>query len=187
MWKWFCYIRNYVWLRFFHVKTGKNLKIRGILNLGWKVNLEIGDNVTINSGWRGNPNPIKNEVITSLVTVYDGKIRIGNNVGMSNCCIYARERVEVEDDVYIGGGCTIFDTDFHPLKYEDRIIDDESKVLTSPVRICKGAFIGAGTYITKGVAIGERSVVGAGSVVTKSIPSDEVWAGNPARFIKRIE
>lgn len=53
------------------------------------------------------------------------------------------------------------------------------------VRIKKGAFIGAGSIITKPITIGENSIVGAGSVVTKNIPANEVWAGNPARFIKR--
>lgn len=53
------------------------------------------------------------------------------------------------------------------------------------VRIKKNAFIGTGTIITKPVTIGERAIVGAGSIVTKNIPDDEVWAGNPARFIRK--
>jgi len=35
------------------------------------------------------------------------------------------------------------------------------------------------------VTIGERTIVGAGSIVTKNIPDDEVWAGNPAKFIRK--
>ena len=58
---------------------------------------------------------------------------------------------------------------------------------TIPVVIKDGAFIGAHCIILKGVSIGEKSVVGAGSVVTKSIPDGEIWAGNPAKFIRRIE
>ena len=53
------------------------------------------------------------------------------------------------------------------------------------MRIKRNAFIGIGTIITKPVTIGERAIVGAGSIVTKNIPDDEVWAGNPARFIRK--
>ena len=35
--------------------------------------------------------------------------------------------------------------------------------------------------------IGKGSVVGAGSVVTKSVPDFTVVAGNPAKFIRKIE
>ena len=39
--------------------------------------------------------------------------------------------------------------------------------------------------IEKPVTIGENAVVGAGSVVTKDIPDGEIWAGTPAKFIKK--
>ena len=42
------------------------------------------------------------------------------------------------------------------------------------------------SQLVKEVSLGDNVVVGAGSVVTKSIPHDEVWAGNPAQFIKRL-
>ena len=32
--------------------------------------------------------------------------------------------------------------------------------------------------------LGSMGTIGAGSVVTKDIPPYQVWAGNPARFIK---
>ena len=56
----------------------------------------------------------------------------------------------------------------------------------APVVIEDNVFIGARCIILKGVTIGENSVVGAGSVVTKSIPANEIWAGNPAKFIRKI-
>lgn len=52
------------------------------------------------------------------------------------------------------------------------------------VHIREGAYLGMGTMVVKPVTIGENAIVGAGSIVTKDIPANEVWAGNPARFIK---
>lgn len=53
------------------------------------------------------------------------------------------------------------------------------------VKVCKGAYLGMGTMIVKPVTIGDGAIVGAGSIVTKDIPANEVWAGNPARFIRK--
>lgn len=79
----------------------------------------------------------------------------------------------------------IYDNDFHSISYTERINGDKN-IKAAPVIIQDGAFIGAHSIILKGVTIGARSVVGAGSVVAKSIPSDEVWAGNPAKFIRKL-
>lgn len=38
--------------------------------------------------------------------------------------------------------------------------------------------------ICSSVTIGKGAIIGAGSVVTKDIPPYQVWAGNPARYIK---
>ena len=53
------------------------------------------------------------------------------------------------------------------------------------VELCDNCFIDANTVICNAVRIGENAIVGAGSVVTKDIPDNEIWAGNPARFIKK--
>lgn len=52
------------------------------------------------------------------------------------------------------------------------------------VHIEDDAFIGVNTCICSSVTIGKGAIVGAGSVVTKDIPPYQVWAGNPARYIK---
>ncbi len=55
------------------------------------------------------------------------------------------------------------------------------------VKIGNGVFIGLNTLIVNSVVIGDNAVLGAGSVVTKDIPSGEVWAGVPAKFIKKVK
>jgi acetyltransferase-like isoleucine patch superfamily enzyme len=35
--------------------------------------------------------------------------------------------------------------------------------------------------------LGDGAVVGAGSIVTRSVPSHELWAGVPAKFIRRLK
>ena len=53
------------------------------------------------------------------------------------------------------------------------------------ITIGEHAFIGSGAIITGNVTIGKGAIIGAGSVVTRSVPDYQVWAGNPAKFIKQ--
>lgn len=66
------------------------------------------------------------------------------------------------------------DTSFYGIRYKK-----------GTVEFCKDCFVGANTVICNAVRIGKNSIVGAGSVVTKDIPDNEIWAGNPARFIRK--
>lgn len=58
--------------------------------------------------------------------------------------------------------------------------------IVKPVVIRDGSWIGVNTTILPGVTVGEGCVIAAGSVVTKDIPSNELWGGVPARFIKKL-
>lgn len=89
------------------------------------------------------------------------------------------------NNVLVGGGVQIFDNDFHPINYRER--QEAEKIKTNPVIVEDNVFIGANSIILKGVRIGKGSVIGAGSVVTKNVPANEVWAGNPARYVKTIK
>lgn len=51
----------------------------------------------------------------------------------------------------------------------------------------ENCFIGAYSILLPGCSIGRNSVIGAGSVVRGFVPDNEVWAGNPARFIMKTE
>jgi acetyltransferase-like isoleucine patch superfamily enzyme len=167
------------------VKRGKQLRINGRIYICGKGSIELANNVTINSSRRSNQ--IGGDTRTILNSSHRGKIRIGEGSGLSNCTIVARESVEIGKNVRIGGSCRIYDTDFHSLKYGDRIEQGDQDVLVRPVKVKDGAFIGAFSIILKGVTIGEHSIIGTGSVVTKDVPDHEIWAGNPARFIRRID
>ena len=52
------------------------------------------------------------------------------------------------------------------------------------IKIGNFVFIGARTIICSDVEIGDNSIIGAGSIVTKNVPPNQIWAGNPAKFIK---
>lgn len=122
-----------------------------------------------------------------IIAVGDnGHIRLGDRVGISNSCLRIYSDLIIENDVNIGGDCKIYDSDMHSVEYRHRLTYPDTHIKTSPICIKEGAWIGAHSIILKGVTIGARSVVGAGSVVTKDVPDDEVWAGNPAKFVKKI-
>lgn len=46
-------------------------------------------------------------------------------------------------------------------------------------------WLGTRTMVLAGVTIHTGAVIGAGSVVTKDVGAYEIWAGNPARFIRK--
>lgn len=46
-------------------------------------------------------------------------------------------------------------------------------------------WIGNCVLIKANVKVGDGAVIGMGSVVTKDIPPYEIWAGNPAKFIRK--
>ncbi|NDJ76699.1 MAG: acyltransferase [Chloroflexi bacterium] len=113
------------------------------------------------------------------------RLVIGRGFGMTGGTICAEESITIGDDVWVGGNCTITDTDFHPLDLATRLARPLDGA-TAPVSIEDGVFIGMQSLILKGVTIGAHSVIGAGSVVTRDIPSGVIAGGNPARVIRPL-
>ena len=168
-----------------NVSLGSKVVINGRLNLRPtdEGKIIIGDRVRINSG--KDYNVIGGDTRTNLVTVGKGKILIGSGTGISNSTLVAQTEIVIEENVKIGGSVKIYDTDFHSLKYSNRMSEPDPDIKTARVVIKKGAFIGAHSIILKGVTIGEHSVIGAGSVVARNIPNGEIWAGNPVKMIRK--
>ncbi len=179
-------IYNLMLIRKYRMVVGKNVIIGGRLFVkGTRGSISIGHNTIINSDKYAVPLGYQSQTI--FWTMNDGNIEIGANCGITNSTFCSSSRITLEDYVTIGGGVKFFDTDFHSINFEKRIdYENDDDRRTKPIKVKKGAFIGAGSIILKGVVIGEKSIVGAGSVVTQNIPDGEIWAGNPAKFIRKM-
>lgn len=177
-------IINKVVFKIRRIKYGVGMKSFGTIFVRKTGTITIGNDVMITSCRE--TNPIGGDVKTILYAKNGGRIQIGNRVGISNTSLIAMNSIVIEDNVMIGASCKLYDHDFHSISYEKRVASVDDDVQSKPILIKEGAFIGAHCIILKGVTIGRRSVVGAGSVVTKNIPDNEVWAGNPAKFIKKV-
>lgn len=108
----------------------------------------------------------------------ENDVVIGNNVTMK-CGVQLWDGSRVEDDVFIGPNVT-FTNDKYPRSKNEKWQLEKTKVK-------RGASIGAGAVVLCGIEIGEYAMIGAGSVVTKSVPAGELWMGNPARFVRKID
>lgn len=115
-----------------------------------------------------------------------GRLIIGENLGISGSTINATKEIIIGDNVTVGSGCLISDTDSHSLFKIDRRNNTYGNCISKPIHIGNDVFIGARSIILKGVTIGEGAVIGAGSVVVKDVPSNTIVAGNPARIVKKI-
>lgn len=174
----------------FYLKIMKiNIPMDSIRNINGKIFIRnrgtviIGNNVAINSNYVSNP--IGGNCFTSIYVKQGARLTIGDNTGISNTAIVCSREINIGKYVFIGGDCKIYDTDFHSLNFEKRNRLPDNDVRSGAVNIKYGAFIGTGAIILKGVTVGEKSIIGAGSVVACDIPDNEIWAGNPARFIRK--
>lgn len=57
-------------------------------------------------------------------------------------------------------------------------------LLRPPIAVEDEAWVAADAFVGPNVTVGRRAVVGARATVTRDVPADEIWAGNPARYIK---
>lgn len=106
----------------------------------------------------------------------ENNVKIGNNVTIKSG-VQIWDGITLEDNVFIGANVS-FTNDKYPRSKE--------YVSIIPTIIKQGASIGAGSTILCGITIGEKAMIGAGSVVTKDVPAGELWVGNPAKFVRKL-
>jgi len=145
-----------------------------------EVGLRIGSHVTL---WR-----------TSLAVEEHGLLEIGDYCYISNASLVCSERMSIGDRVFIAGGVTITDADFHPLAPAARLADTlalsprgdrrlRPKVESQPVVIEDDVWIGYNATILKGVCVGAGAVIAPGALVTRDVAPGTEVAGNPARLV----
>lgn len=135
----------------------------------------IGDDVN----FFGKVDIFSGRVFDKPSLIIHNRVDIGHNVAF-----IVNKEIVIEDDVNVASGVTFMDTDAHPRDVSERIADlpPRPEEIRS-VRICKNAWIGGGSYILKGVTIGEGAIIGVNSVVMTDIPAYSIAMGNPARVV----
>lgn len=148
------------------VLIGANVKISVFVNL---YGCSVGDNTRIGA----------------FVEIQKGAA-IGKNCKISSHTFIC-EGVTVQDNVFIGHNVTFINDKYPRATRADGSLQTEEDWSVVPTLVESGASIGSSVSILCGVTIGAGAMVGAGSVVTKDIPPGEIWAGNPARFVRKAD
>ena len=147
------------------VILGTDVKIFGLVNL---YGCTIGDRSKIGS----------------FVEIQKNAV-IGSDCKISSHTFIC-EGVHIADKVFVGHGVT-FVNDLYPEAVRaDGNMQTEADWKVVPTYVEERASIGSNSTILCGITIGQNAIIGAGSVVTKDVPSNQVWAGNPARFLRKI-
>jgi len=144
------------------------------------VGLRVGSHVTI---WRA-----------SLSVEKQAELWIGDYCYIANASLLCAERVTIGSYVFIAGGVTIADSDFHPLDPALRLADTVAlspigdrrirpPVRCKPVLIEDDVWIGFNATILKGVRVGAGAVIAPGSLVVEDVPPGAHVSGVPAMRI----
>lgn len=154
------------------LNIGKNTFI-GKISCEWPNKIHLGDKCNI-----------QDYVDFRISHPYDERnvITIGDSVFIGRCVEFnCQSQISVSKGCWISSNTTIVDI-FHEVDFNTLI--DSQPIKSMPIIIEEDVWIGTHSVILAGVVIGKGSIVGAGSIVNKSIPSGEIWAGCPAKFIR---
>jgi len=148
-----------------NVKLGKDVKLANFINL---YGCEIGDETKIGA----------------FVEVQKNA-KIGKRCKISSHTFIC-EGVTIEDNVFVGHSVTFINDTYPRAANPDGSLQTEADWKVETTLVKKGASIGSGSTILSKITIGENAIVGAGSVVTKDVPANVIVAGNPAKFLRKL-
>ena len=141
-------------------------------------NISIGDYATLITA------PDKRIDLSTWETdKINGELQLGKYILISpGTSIRSAKKIVIGDSTMIASDVTITDSDWHD-------IYDRTDYVASPkeVIIQENVWIGEKSLILKGSKIGKNSIIGAGSVVSGEVPANVVFAGNPAKEIKKLD
>lgn len=141
-------------------------------------NISIGDYATLITA------PDKSIDLSTWETdKINGELQLGKYILISpGTSIRSAQKIVIGDSTMIASDVTITDSDWHD-------IYDRTDYVASPkeVIIQENVWIGEKSLILKGSKIGKNSIIGAGSVVSGEVPANVIFAGNPAKQIKKLD
>ena len=141
-------------------------------------NISIGDYATLITA------PDKRIDLSTWETdKINGELHLGKYILISpGTSIRSAKKIIIGSSTMIASDVTITDSDWHD-------IYDRTDYVASPkeVVIEENVWIGEKSLILKGSKIGKNSIIGAGSVVSGEVPANVIFAGNPAKEIKRLD
>ena len=141
-------------------------------------NISIGDYATLITA------PDKRIDLSTWETdKINGELQLGKYILISpGTSIRSAQKIVIGDSTMIASDVTITDSDWHD-------IYDRTDYVASPkeVIIQENVWIGEKSLILKGSKIGKNSIIGAGSVVSGEVPANVIFAGNPAKEIKKLD
>jgi acetyltransferase-like isoleucine patch superfamily enzyme len=115
---------------------------------------------------------------------FEDLLAVGRNCWFNvGCTLDVHASLTIEDNVYLGQEVLILTHTHQMGSAECR----SGPVKAMPVRIGRGAWIGARAIILPGVEVGEGAIVGAGAVVTRNVECHTVVGGVPAVQLRNLD
>lgn len=154
-----------------NLKIGKNNRI-GSCNFSFRGDgsISIGNCCDVDEG--------------VLIRTYGGRIYIGSNVSINAYTfLHGGGGVSIGNNVRIASHVSIISAN-HVFSSVNILIKDQGETKIG-IFIEDDVWIGTGVRILDGVKIKRGSVIGAGSVVNRDVDEYCVYAGVPAKFIKK--